>query len=178
MPASAACLKAAAAIEPATAGAVNAVRISEKHRKGTALHPCGFPNLRDGVLASKSQSFARMRFRLRSGSIQLLAQARRARRPPIPPDPTDPTDPTDTAPLSQLCFVLYGACHLIEDDKVKRVVRHDVGVPTTQLTLGFFDQAFSVGFSIKPPLVVGFSIKPPLLVAMTHVFIMAEYLHR
>ena len=26
----------------------------------------------------------------------------------------------------ELCFVLYGACHLIEDDKVKRVVRHDV----------------------------------------------------
>ena len=29
----------------------------------------------------------------------------------------------------QLCFVLYGACHLIEDDKVKRVVRHDVSRP-------------------------------------------------
>ena len=26
----------------------------------------------------------------------------------------------------ELCFVLNGACHLIEDEKVKRIVRHDV----------------------------------------------------
>jgi hypothetical protein len=26
----------------------------------------------------------------------------------------------------ELCFVLHGACHLMEDDKVQRVVRHDV----------------------------------------------------
>jgi hypothetical protein len=26
----------------------------------------------------------------------------------------------------ELCLVLHGACHLIEDDKIKRVVRDDV----------------------------------------------------
>jgi hypothetical protein len=26
----------------------------------------------------------------------------------------------------ELCFVLHGACHLMEDDKIHRVVRHDV----------------------------------------------------
>ena len=26
----------------------------------------------------------------------------------------------------ELCLVLHGACHLVEDDKVKRIVRDDV----------------------------------------------------
>ena len=26
----------------------------------------------------------------------------------------------------ELCLVLHGACHLLDEDKVKRVVRHDV----------------------------------------------------
>ena len=30
----------------------------------------------------------------------------------------------------QLCFVLKGACHLMEDEKVKRIVRDDVSNPT------------------------------------------------
>ena len=29
----------------------------------------------------------------------------------------------------ELAFVLHGACHLIEEDKVARVVRHDVSTP-------------------------------------------------
>jgi hypothetical protein len=36
----------------------------------------------------------------------------------------------------ELCLVLHGACHLIEDDKVKRVVRDDVRQPTTFLPSG------------------------------------------
>jgi hypothetical protein len=29
----------------------------------------------------------------------------------------------------ELCLVLHGACHLVEDDKVKRIVRDDVSPP-------------------------------------------------